>query len=167
MTFTKPILVTLLFLTLLGCAINKKKESFEVKELSYGVLASKKTVIANDEDNKSASGNTVLQGSLEVTEKSDSIKGEIGLIFGVQFMIKHKENLPLLVERVWTFPKAITSPNGKRIKNTKRSDYVYTNQPIWMYYTIENKSEIVPGRWVIQYFYKGKEIFKKTFIIEV
>ncbi|MFK7756066.1 MAG: hypothetical protein AB8B53_03955 [Flavobacteriales bacterium] len=138
-----------IFLTIACSSCASKQDlklPFIFQELTYGVLESKKAVSNYDEENKSPSGGTVMQKELSVISQTDAFKGEKELIFGVQFIVNCQNNLSIPVTRVWTFPSKIILPNGKSITELKRTDIVYTNRPMWMYYTIEDESEIVPGR---------------------
>jgi hypothetical protein len=159
-------LIVLLVSILQGCSILKNNNTFTAKELSSGILATENTIIANDGDRKSPSGNTVLQENLRIIKETNTIKGEKDLVFGVKFIVNNKEDILISVDRVWTFPKEIKMSDGKLVRSIKRSDVIRTNSPEWMYYTIEDQNEIVPGKWTLQYFYKGKEIFKKVFVMQ-
>lgn len=159
-----------LFLTslalILSCSGVKFINNSTTEIINYGVISSKATKINNDFDEKSVTGNTVIQNGLRIIEKTDTVEGKIGLIFGVNFVINNPETKMIPVKRVWTLPKETTMLNGKSIKSITRNDFIKTNISEWMYYTIENESEIIKGKWTIQYFYKNKEILKKDFFMK-
>jgi hypothetical protein len=46
------------------------------------------------------------------------------------------------------------------------TDIIISNTPTWVYYTIENENEIIPGEWTVQYLYKGLEIYSKKFTMK-
>lgn len=157
----------LAFLVLiLSCSGVKFINNSTTEIINYGVLSSESTKINDDFDEKSVTGNTVLQKELKVIEKTDTIEGKIGQIFGINFTIKHSETKMIPVKRVWTLPKETIMLNGEPTKSITRSDYITTNTSEWMYYTIENESEIIKGKWTIQYFYMNKEVLKKEFFIK-
>ncbi len=157
--------VTMVFLS--GCTMSKSKDiSIAFKELSYGVISVGGTSVTEDDDDKSPSGNTVSHSKMSITEKTDTITGEIGRVFGVNFVLLSNINAYFPVTRRWTFPSKIGAPGGEQVGSVTREDGIVTNTKQWMYYTFEEDYEIVKGKWVLQYFYKNQEIYKKTFVVQ-
>jgi hypothetical protein len=159
-------LIILLALILQGCALLKADNLFNAKELSSGILKTEKTIVAEDGERRSPSGNTVLHKNLSVIKETNTFKGKKDLVFGTKFIVNHKDDIWIKVDRVWTFPKKIKMPDGRLVGSVKRTEEIKTNSPEWMYYTIESENEIIPGKWKLQYFYNGKEILKKIFIMQ-
>lgn len=160
------LIIITLIITFSCSSIGHIIKNSPVEEINYGVLSSQQTIIDDDFDEKSPSGNTVLQRKLKVVKKTDTIEGKLGLIFGVNFIMNNEENISIPVKRVWTLPTKIEMPNGDIIQSVERTDIINTNVPMWMYYTVEYPNEIVKGKWTIQYFYKNKEIYIKDFFMK-
>lgn len=159
--------VIVFVLTWTSCNMAKTNSaSLTFKELSYGVISAGGTSVVDDDDDKSPSGNTVKHTKLSVSEVTDTIIGEIGAVFGVNFILQSNVNAYIPVTRKWTFPSKIGDSSGEKVKSVSRQDVITTNSNQWMYYTLEQEYEIVKGKWMLQYFYKGQEIYKKTFILE-
>ena len=133
--------------------------SFE--DLGSGVLTAEGAEVY--EDDLSVSGNTISYYDLAVKNPSTRFKGEIGAIFGIHFRINHENYVPLEITRTWAFPQPIAMEGEEPVRSVTRSEVIYTNEPVWMYYTIEEEKEIVPGRWVLTYEYQGEVLFRKSF----
>lgn len=141
-------------------------ERYRGEEIVSGILSSTSQYVNKDSQNQSLSGNTVSHYGVNIMEKTDTIKGEIGLLFGTQFEIKSEKDEYLTTKRTWTFPIETEMEDGRKTKSSTRTMHISTNSPKWTYYTIENENEIIPGEWSVQYVYKGKVIYFKRFYMK-
>jgi hypothetical protein len=144
-----------------GCTPLKNNNAPQFEELAHGIAKVSTTTTAKS--SKSPSGNSVTHTGFKIIETTDTVPGKIDLVFGIEFKINSKKYDVIKLDRVWSFPNEIVDSSGNKFKDIRRTDYLKTNTWHWMGYTIEKDYEIVKGNWTLQYFYNGKEIYKKTF----
>ena len=162
----KTAIYLVLFLSFTGCSIFKNESSLKinVEELGYGI-GETKSVSIKTMDN-SPTGTHRLSKGFTITQKTDTIPGEIGKQFGVVYIMHATIYKDILVEQVWTFPAPMVDDNGKEFKELRYQILKSTNEETYSTYFLEKEYEVIKGEWIYQMFYDDQKIFERKFYIE-
>jgi hypothetical protein len=151
------------------CCFSKGKTAqpaafkIDVKELSYGICKTKQIETENSEN--SPTGHHIISEGFNLVKRTDTIPGELGLVFGIEFILSTKETTSIDIEKAWIFPSEMKDEKGKSFKEVRYSLELNTNEITFSTYKFENQYEIVKGEWTYQMSYKGKKIYEKKFYI--
>lgn len=122
--------------------------------------------MVKNSDPSSPSGNTVSNKGVKFLEKTNKIPAKIGSVMGGEFGFRSDYHQVIEVERVWSFPKPIVSPNGGTYKELRRTFMLSSNTKDQTYYMIEDENELVLGKWEFKIYHKGKKIYHRNFYVE-
>jgi hypothetical protein len=136
----------------------------QVKEISYGICKTK-TVQVEETDN-SPSGHHIYSEGFNLIKRTDTIPGELGVTFGMEFILSSKTTGTVNIEKAWIFPHTITDDKGKEFKEIRYTMEKTTNEITYATYTLEKPFEIVKGQWAYQLSYNGKLIYERKFYIK-
>jgi hypothetical protein len=88
---------------------------------------------------------------VRVLRQTDKIPGELGLHFGIQYVVRGgKPGQPLALRLVSIFPPAGLQPPGQPVVRQTSSEAVAeggNTDPLYHGYSFDEAWEIVPGRW--------------------
>ena len=116
-------------------------------------------------------GTTMIEhsvlGNINLIEKTERIKAEKGIEFGVEYILKSNDTATIKLQIEWKFPKEILDP-AKNIK-LKRINYAIalpTNFVNNSNYTLDNDFEVIKGSWQLIIRHKKKVVYTRKFILE-
>jgi len=135
----------------------------DFKELSHGIYIS--TVDSIDSSKYSQIGHHSFVKDVDLLFVTDTINGEIGTHFGIEYMVKTPFDTSLNIKKVWIFPDKMIGENGKKYYQLKRDLTIDTNASLFTSYGFDNDFEIIPGKWILRLYCNSKLLYEKIFII--
>lgn len=141
----------------------KKDFAFDFIELSHGIY-----ITIADSAQKSNDSPTGIHPFLKdalLSYETDTIYGEIGIHFGMEYMVKSPIDTSIKIKKVWIFPKTMINNNGEEFCQFKRDLIIKTNYIYYSGYEFEDNYEIIPGKWILRLYFNDKLLYEKVYII--
>lgn len=118
-------------------------------------------------DNNVVAGHTKPSHTMRLVNKTNKVKGEIGVVFGFRFKPKQSDQMSnTQVKYCGSHPPMKNKLTEVQLE-TECFDYIIKPNKIqWHTFVIENDWEIVPGKWSLYIEQNNKILAKRDFIIE-
>jgi len=156
----KKIIAFLLLTSILACS-----NPVILKEVNYGIFATRNGV--KFDSTSSPSGNQSYGGEYGLKQQTDTIPAEINIEFGLSYDIDIGDQESIFIEKVWTYPKDIITPEGKRFKQLRtESEITAKTKSYYTSYIFEEPFEIVKGEWKLEIFHEGRQLYERSFFIK-
>ena len=152
----------LLFLTLMT-SLASAQEVRGIEIVEYGLYAVDKTDCKRDAQGiERCDRNNIRHAATTWT-----VPANIGVEFGLRYRIVGRpRNAKISIRRVWLLPGGgFQPPSGKSIDHIDRVDTVEIGQSTLMSYGFDDAWELVPGPWVVKFFYNDRELGQRTFTV--
>ncbi|HXO00642.1 MAG TPA: DUF3859 domain-containing protein [Stellaceae bacterium] len=100
------------------------------------------------------------------TKTTSAVPAEIGLAFGVRFrVVGTPDGAQVSLSRDWLFPDVglrppAPNPPSRRMDRTFPATIGNTGLIL---YTLDNPWELVPGPWILEFWYEGRKLASSTF----
>lgn len=162
----KYFLISGIILISLSCTFMKqeKPDKIELKVLNYG-RSSAKVLYTKKDKNMPSGEKRTTDYKLNIIEKTDSIKLNIGNQFGIEYIIRSPSDKLVNLKTIWTFPSTMTNNEGRKFEKIEYKIDKYTNQYSYSNYTLEEPYEMIPGKWNIKIVHQAKIILNKDFYL--
>ena len=163
---SKYLSVALIAIIFSNCSLMKDNNSdrVELKVLNYGRSSAK--LLYTEKNNELPSGEKrTTDYKLNIIEATDTIKLHKGVQFGIEYIIEAHKTKSITLTTIWTYPSPMKNNAGKVFEKAQYHIDKYTNQYTYSNYTIEEQSEMLPGKWNIKILYKDKIILDKDFYL--
>lgn len=162
----KHLLFGVIMLLFSSCSLMKhsKSDNIEIKVLNYG-RSSAKLLCTDKNENMPSGKKRTTDYKLNIIEKTDTIKLNIGAQFGIEYIINAPYTKLITLTTIWTFPSTMTTNQGKKYEKIEYEIDKYTNQYTYSNYTLEEPYEMIPGKWNIKLVYNGGTILDKDFYL--
>ena len=156
-----------------GCNSTKKigkHPDYKITGLFNGTC--KTGAITSEKLEVSPTGKVGLFGTMNLVEKTDTIKANLGSTYCFIYKIEGKSsdakstNSLIEVEQTWIPPKPIVNTAGKSFPEISYKIEQIVGGETPTSYTFEEKYEIVKGVWVFQVGFEGVILYKKQFYLE-
>lgn len=98
---------------------------------------------------------------------SDTIPGEVGISFGIQYVIHSTpKGKPFKVTGVITYPdKGLVAPNGEVYKSSEEELVIKLGEKNFYGFAFDKPWEIIPGEWKFQIKHNEAVLAHKTLIV--
>lgn len=139
--------------------------NFNIAVFDYGIGISdaKQTEI----DTMSPSLNFFHGTNFTVLQKTNKIKAQKGLEFGINFRVSTSADSDITITTVWVFPQPIFNAHlEKKFKELPRPLEVDNSYNGYAAYKFEQYYEMVKGEWRYQLYYNNELLYSKSFFVE-
>jgi hypothetical protein len=165
----KVLIYPIILLLISGCSIFKKPHdttplTVDFVELNYGICD--QDLLKYKKQKNTPTGTRGVVSGFNLIEQTDTIPGEKGLTFGVEYLLKSKMRGHITIEQVWVFPTIVTNEKGEKYKEIRYPFSKPTNKKTATTFTFVEDYEIVKGEWKYQLFFKGDLLYERKFYVE-
>ncbi|PZF74322.1 DUF3859 domain-containing protein [Taibaiella soli] len=103
-----------------------------------------------------------------IKEPVDTIPLELGKEFGVRYSLESNFDEEVTIQTVWTFPDSMINAEegGEKHIYLPRNKTVQPNESRFTAYILEEKTELIPGKWFLSIYYEGKLLYRKVFFLK-
>jgi hypothetical protein len=116
---------------------------------------------------EAAAGRTWEMHDYTSVTRTDRIPLTRGLTFGTKYIVQGSPSgRPITLTWVTRFPKkGVTTPQGVKATHDEHPWGATIGKPTWRSYTFDHDWELVPGEWVFEFYYQGRKLAEKRFMI--
>jgi hypothetical protein len=85
---------------------------------------------------------------------------------GIEFILESETVEIITLNQIWIFPKEIADEKGNKFKEVKTNIEKPTNENVYLSFTMNERNDLVKGKWKYRLYHKKKLLFEKEFWIE-
>ena len=149
----------------LNCATsnNQTNSKLDFQIIDYGIVESETCSI--EQQDKTSQGYITKSRNIKLVDKTLKIPARIGTKFGIVYIVNSKENISsnVLIKVKHPIFTKVNTGNNKIIEEWNCK--FVTNKAQYSGYIFEHDYELVPGKWIIEVWYKNIKYIEKSFII--
>lgn len=141
----------------------KNDNTFDLIELSHGIYITRAD--SAQKSYESPTGIRSYVSDVVLSYETDTIYGELGIHFGMEYMFKTLIDTTLKIKKVWIFPNKMINNSGKEFYQIQRDQIIKTNYIYYTGYSFEDYYEIIPGKWILRLYSNDKLLYEKVFVV--
>lgn len=123
-----------------------------IKLLNFGSITAADEQMENNK--KSLSGYFLYPSSISFIEKTDTLKGKVGLKFGIEYFIEGEDKTSKNDEAIFycriKHPELVNPASNEKASETIERKLNWLNTASFDYYSFEQEWEVQPGTWTFQ-----------------
>ncbi len=150
---------------LTGAPVQAQAPSVErIEIVEFGIYSVERQVQGRD-----ARGiNQATASNVQHAATTRDIPARIGITFGFRYRIIGKpDQAPITLRRVVVFPPPGLQPSSssKRLPQDEFSVQARIGETNYMFYTLEDAFELVPGVWAVEIWYGNRKLASQSFTL--
>ncbi len=137
-----------------------------IEIVEYGIYTADKTACKRDDQGIERCQRSKVRHAATTW----NIPAQIGVEFGLRYRVVGAPNGERVsVKRIWVLPgPGFRPPQPARpIRRLERIDEATIGGTTFVSYGFDDRWELVPGPWILEFWYEGRKLDEKRFIIEV
>lgn len=163
----KPLSLGLIaFLLLINVRTNAQQtvvHTFEITEISYGIYTSK--TVAKEPMTGSPTGYHNVVDTSILVKSTQRIPAKLGIHFGAEYKVSADGGSTVPIEVEWVLPAVYDPAKGTTSTSMKYPLAIPSNMVNNSGYTLEKKSELLKGDWVLNIYHDSKIVYSKKFVL--
>lgn len=142
---------------------SKQSGRLEFTVIKYGVAQVNRGTV--EEMKNSPTGSHGWLKDFVITKNTDSVPAVLNANFGVQYLVKAKDSIDIVVEIEWIFPKRMTNEEGEKFKSIKYKTKRPANLESASSYSLDKPYELIKGTWTQNLYIENKLVNTQNFIL--
>src|SRR5690606_31479789 len=114
---------------------------------------------------KTPSGTDNRSDNFRMLESTDTIKAELNVNFGIEFVVWSRTKTLTPIKIVWTFPEPIVNLKGKKFEQFSYKRRQMSHEKAWTAFKLSKKYMLVKGDWKLEIYHKKEKLLEKTFYL--
>jgi hypothetical protein len=135
-----------------------------IEILDYGIYTAK--ILTKKPAEKTATGDWNVIETAGIVKRTTDIPASLGTRFGILYVVKGEPTGQIVNLQKITIHPGLKNPEKKEF--VYKSNYLIEAEigiPRHSGYGFDHEWEVVPGKWTIELWYKGRKLAEKTFAV--
>jgi hypothetical protein len=132
--------------------------------LEFGIYTA---TLERTENADTAAGVVNIMTNVKLVRRTDAVTARLGVRFGIEYMLVGKPAGELaVIDWVTRFPeRGLTNAKGERFQKNELSRTTPIGERTHRTYTFDEAWELVPGKWVLEFYHRGRKLGEKSFTV--